>query len=104
MFVHSPIVSSIRFVRFRNAPVIPRQETANTGPSPFLVTTTSTVLVLSPPRIIFSEPLAAAGEYSRTIPSLILLAIKGGCGNTSCGRNPPSSTRRQQTYQWIGLI
>ena len=54
--VHSPIVSSIRFVRFRKAPVIPRQEIANTGPTPFFVTTTSTILVLSPPRMVFSAP------------------------------------------------
>ena len=45
MFVHSPIVSSIRLVRLRSAPVIPLHETATTGPRPGLVTTTSMVLL-----------------------------------------------------------
>ena len=48
-FVQSPTASSIRFVRFLNAPIAPLQETARTGPIPSFVTTTSTFFVFRPP-------------------------------------------------------
>ena len=50
----------MRLVRFRNAPVMPLQETARTGPSPSLLITTSTFFVFNPPRTVASPPVADA--------------------------------------------
>lgn len=98
-FVQSPTASSIRLVRFLNAPMAPLQETASTGPIPSFVTTTSTFFVLRPPYTVRSPAPPRLGSWTSAERPPFRSTRKSGRGTMSSGSNPPSTTRRQATYQ-----